>query len=109
MTDMPSDKGKGKGKTVDFWTGKGWEVAEFAAGDVGPIDVAYDPSTQDLAVKGTLYGADGRQLTGKGRPKVVVEQTETGGTIGLRSPSDEPVSVVFKIADEDADDEAETA
>lgn len=95
-------------KTVADWEAKGWTRLDLPAGRVSE-EIAYDPTTQDLVVKGQLYDADGQQLTGTKRPKVSVEQTETGGTINLRTASKDVVVLLYKIVEEDEDEEDDGA
>jgi hypothetical protein len=91
-------------KTVKDWEAKGWTAVSLQSGV--PVPVAYDPTTQDLVVKGQLYDADGNQVTGHGRPKVHVESTDTGGNIVQPDPTViENVTVLYKVVDEEEDEE----
>ena len=88
-------------KTVADWAAKGWTRLDLTADRT--VDIAYDPTSQDLVLKGQKFGPDGEPLKGRDRPQLTTDETDTGCSI---TASDD-VTVLYKIVTQE-DDEAET-
>jgi hypothetical protein len=90
-------------KTIADWVAKGWTSLNLVAGQT--VDVPYDPAAQDLVLKGQKFGADGEQLKGHEIPKLTTDETDTGCAI----TSSADATVLYKLVDQEADDDDEEA
>jgi hypothetical protein len=52
---------------------------------------------------------DGNQLTGHGRPKLRIEETATGGEIRQRESTGVAVVALYKVVEEEEDEDEVTA
>jgi hypothetical protein len=91
-------------KTVDDWVAKGWTAVELAPG--ASVAVTYDANTQDLNVKrGQVFDVDGNRVAGADKPRVKVEDTDSGANI-IQPDAAYPgtVTVLYRVVEDDDDD-----
>lgn len=78
-------------KTADDWAAKGWTRLDLTA--LQPVPIGFDPDVQDLVIKGDKFDSEGQPVTGKDRPKVHADETESGATLS----TDRDCVVMYKI------------
>jgi hypothetical protein len=89
-------------KTVADWEAEGWKAVSLRPGV--PVNIDCDPVSEDIVVKGMVYGSDGNQIIGHDHPKVGSKRTKTGrALIQPDKAVGENVTVVYKIVPQSRD------
>ena len=102
-------KSKAVEHDVDYWIDKrGWLEEVIPAGAVESPEIPVDSATEEFTLFGQIFGALGHKLTGRDRPHVGTEETETGVIVTLSKPAGEDITVLYKVEDID-DQDADTA
>ena len=101
------EHGKSKqrhGKTVADWVAKGWTAVPILAGAVESRDIFVDAATEDFILFGQVFGALGAKLTGRDRPHLGTDETDTGVVVTLSRPAGEDITFLYKVEAHGADD-----
>jgi hypothetical protein len=87
-------------KTVTNWEKKGWTRLDLPANEF--VQVVYDSEAQNIVLKGQVFDATGKQVTGPSRPKLSMNETSTGCAVIANAAA----TTLYKLVDQD-EDEAE--
>ena len=84
-----------------------WQNVTIQAGSSASAEIPFDPLTHDLAVKGSVYGADGEKVKGSDKPKVTVQETGTGAVVMLDPVQSQDVFVKTRVVEQEEEEEEE--
>ena len=103
-----------RGQRLEDYVAMGWLALPILAGATESEEIGIDPAIEEVELFGQIFGATGHKLTGRDRPHMGTEETDTGIIVTLSKPAGEDITVLYRLeelddSDEDEDEDDELA